>query len=160
MAQWLYEESYGQVDGMQRRTKGGGTSLAAQPPTAQDSVDAGVIKYAFSETFCVATASYESFLQADLTARRAELTDMLTDYAVGTSEHANARAELETVEAAAARVQAMEQLLPNEPYRIGVIGGWRQCTQTSVNNRNNNKIIISYLKGAKAPPKSIARVPH
>ena len=44
VAQWLYEESYGQVDGMQRRTKGGGTSLAAQPPTAQDSVDAGVIK--------------------------------------------------------------------------------------------------------------------
>ena len=137
VAQWLYEESYGQVDGMQRRTKGGGTSLAAQPPTAQDSVDAGVIKYAFSETFCVATASYESFLQADLTARRAELTD----YAVGTSEHANARAELETVEAAAARVQAMEQLLPNEPYRIG---GWRQCTQTSVNNRNNKIIIVSF----------------
>ena len=151
MAQWLYEESYGQVDGMQRRTKGGGTSLAAQPPTAQDSVDAGVIKYAFSETFCVATASYESFLQADLTARRAELTD----YAVGTSEHANARAELEAVEAEAARVQAMEQLLPNEPYRIG---GWRQCTQTSVNNRNNNKIRIFSMKLLHAPDQRTAHV--
>ena len=44
VAQWQYEESYGQVDGMQRKTKGSGSSLAAARPTARDSVDAGVIK--------------------------------------------------------------------------------------------------------------------
>ena len=55
----------------------------------------------------------------DLAALRAELAE----YAVGTSEHANTRAELEAVEAAAARVQAMVQLQPNEPY---MIKGWRR----------------------------------
>ena len=65
---------------------------------------AGVIKYAFSEAFNVATASYEVVLQSDLSALRAGLAK----YDVGTSEHANIRAELEAVETAAAAVQARQ----------------------------------------------------
>ena len=63
--------------------------------------------------------AHEDYLQSDLAALRAELAK----YAVGTSDHANTRAELEAVEAAAAAVQAMVHLQPNEPHVITGVSG-------------------------------------
>ena len=40
----------------------------------------------------------------------------------------------------------------------GWLRGWRQCTQTSVNNRNNNKIRIFSMKLLHAPDQTTAHV--
>ena len=40
----------------------------------------------------------------------------------------------------------------------GWLCGWRQCTQTSVNNRNNNKIRIFSMKVLHAPDQTTAHV--
>ena len=114
VAEFFYRESRGQVDGSNRRTKGGNVSLAAARPCASDLEEAADILAQFKQAYDVRTLSYD----ACLTAERTLLHSELAKHDHGSIDHLRISGMLHDLEASHKRVESMQWLELEEAYAL------------------------------------------